>query len=100
MVRARRNPPVPGSKAVAAPGGFRVTGRWNFASGSRHATWLGAHVPLFEADGSPRMGPNGRQMQRTMLLPATEATMHDIAAILDEAAQRIERVRDAKGKAD
>ena len=71
-------PPVPGSKAVAAPGGFRVTGRWNFASGSRHATWLGAHAPIFEADGSPRMGPNGRQLQRTMLLPAGEATMHDI----------------------
>lgn len=71
-------PASPGARAVAVPGGFRVTGRWNFASGSRHATWLGAHAPLFEADGSPRLGPDGRQLQRTMLLPADQARMHDV----------------------
>src|SRR5246127_2381718 len=27
------------AKAIAEPGGFRVTGEWPFASGSRHATW-------------------------------------------------------------
>src|SRR6204780_3020707 len=34
---------APNSKAVVEPGGFRVTGAWPFASGSRHARWLAAH---------------------------------------------------------
>ena len=42
-------------KAFAVEGGYRVTGRWSLASGSRHATWLGGHSHVFEADGSPRM---------------------------------------------
>jgi alkylation response protein AidB-like acyl-CoA dehydrogenase len=31
---------MPTGHAVAAPGGFRVTGRWAFASGIRHAAWV------------------------------------------------------------
>ena len=42
--------------AVVVPGGFQVTGTWDFASGSRHATTLGAHVPVKLADGTPRIG--------------------------------------------
>ena len=42
-------------RGVAVEGGIRVTGRWGFATGSRHASWLGAHVPIFEEDGSPRL---------------------------------------------
>jgi alkylation response protein AidB-like acyl-CoA dehydrogenase len=64
-------------RCVAVDGGFRVTGLWGFATGSRHATWLGCHTPIFEADGSPRMGPNGRQLTRTMLFRKTEAEIID-----------------------
>ena len=28
----------------AEPGGYRASARWDFASGSRQASWLGAHV--------------------------------------------------------
>src|SRR6201987_6532098 len=38
----------------AVPGGYMATGRWDFASGSRQASWLGAHVRVVEADGTPR----------------------------------------------
>jgi indole-3-acetate monooxygenase len=71
-------PELPGAgKCVAVKGGYRVTGRWGFATGSRHATWLGAHCPVFEEDGSARMTPNGRQVVRTMLVPKSEATIID-----------------------
>src|SRR5215469_11039465 len=40
-------PDLPGAgRGVAVEGGIRVTGGWGFATGSRHATWLGAHVPI------------------------------------------------------
>jgi alkylation response protein AidB-like acyl-CoA dehydrogenase len=64
-------------RCVAVKGGYRATGRWGFATGSRHATWIGAHCPVFEEDGSPRLGPNGRQIVRTMLVPKSEATIID-----------------------
>lgn len=71
-------PEIPGAgKCVAVEGGYRATGRWGFATGSRHASWIGAHCPVFEADGSPRMGPNGRQVTRTMLVPKSEVTIID-----------------------
>ena len=51
-------PELPGAgRGVAVEGGYRVTGQWGFATGSRHASWLGCHVPLFEKDGSPRLLP-------------------------------------------
>src|SRR5580704_1936588 len=71
-------PELPGAgKCVAIEGGYRATGRWGFATGSRHASWLGAHCPVFEADDSPRLGPNGRQITRTMIVPKSEATIID-----------------------
>src|SRR6266404_9301555 len=71
-------PELPGAgRGVAVEGGIRVTGRWGFATGSRHATWLGAHVPIFEPDGTPRLNPNGRPFVRTVLFPKTSAEVID-----------------------
>jgi indole-3-acetate monooxygenase len=71
-------PDLPGAgRGVAVEGGIRVTGRWGFATGSRHATWLGAHVPIFEPDGTPRMNPNGRPFVRTVLFPKSSAEIID-----------------------
>ena len=72
-VLAWGNGPGSSSKAVRAEGGWRVSGGWSFASGSRHATWLGAMAPCFNADGSPVSRPDGRQWERTMLLPRQHA---------------------------
>ena len=71
-------PDLPGAgRGVAVEGGIRVTGRWGFATGSRHATWLGAHAPVFEPDGTPRMNPNGRPHVRTVLFPKSKAEIID-----------------------
>ncbi len=64
--------------AVAVDGGYRVSGAWAFASGSKHATWLAAHCLVKEADGTPRIGPDGEPFQRTMLFPKGRATFTDI----------------------
>jgi alkylation response protein AidB-like acyl-CoA dehydrogenase len=71
-------PELPGAgRGLVVAGGIRVTGRWGFATGSRHATWLGAHVPLFSADGTPRLNPSGRQAVRTALFPKATAEITD-----------------------
>ena len=64
-------------KAVACEGGYKVTGSWQFASGGKHATWLGGHSKVFEADGSPRMTEDGRHADRTALFPREVADIHD-----------------------
>jgi alkylation response protein AidB-like acyl-CoA dehydrogenase len=70
--------PGPRVKAVECEGGYRVTGVWAFASGGRHATWLGAHCPIYQADGSPRLDSNGVQQERTMLVPTEDVAWTDI----------------------
>jgi len=70
--------PGPSGRGVAVPGGYRVSGKFAFASGGRHATWLGAHVPVFEPDGSPRRTLAGTPAVRTVLFPASAAPLIDI----------------------
>ena len=43
-------PPAGIAKAVAVDGGYRVTGKWRFASGSANATWMGGHSTIFDGD--------------------------------------------------
>jgi alkylation response protein AidB-like acyl-CoA dehydrogenase len=62
----------------AVDGGYIANARWDFASGSRQASWLGAHVRIVEADGTPRRKADGSPEIRTILFPATSATMHDV----------------------
>jgi alkylation response protein AidB-like acyl-CoA dehydrogenase len=69
--------PGPGEARVAA-GGYRVTARFSFASGSHDASWLGAHLPIVEADGRPRVAADGSPVVRTLLFPKSAARMTDI----------------------
>lgn len=66
------------ARAVAVDGGYRITGTWSFASGCRHATWLGGYCAIQEPDGSPRRRPDGGADGRTMLFPAERATLVDV----------------------
>jgi len=61
-------------RAIAAPGGYRVTGEWHFASGSRQANWIGAHCHVVEPDGSLRLNRFGRPTVRTLLMPKDRST--------------------------
>lgn len=64
--------------AQIVDGGYRVSGSWGFASGGRRATWLGAHCPIAERDGTRRMRAGGVAEIRTMLFPVTQAVMKDM----------------------
>ncbi len=64
-------------RGIAVPGGYRVTGRWDFASGCRHSSWIGAHGPVVEPDGSLRLNNFGRPTIRTWLFPAEQAGLLD-----------------------
>ncbi len=70
-------PPGP-AEARAVAGGYRLTGTWSFASGSHHATWLGAHVAILGEDGTPRLRPDGGPAIRTLLFPKASAKFSDI----------------------
>ncbi len=65
------------AEARAVAGGYRVNANTFFASGSHHATWLAAHCLVVEADGTPRRDSAGVQENRSMLIPAAEATLSD-----------------------
>src|SRR5580704_14962386 len=69
--------PPNGSRATAVAGGYRVSGTWDFASGCRHARWMGAHCQVVEADGSVRRDGRGQPVIRTLLFPARDATLID-----------------------
>ena len=65
------------AEARVVDGGYRVSGRLAFASGGRHATWLGCHVPVIETDGSVRRGADGKPVQMTALFPQPSAQWID-----------------------
>ena len=72
----------PNGKAVRTQGGWRVTGKWSFASGSRHATWLGAHCLCVAEDGTPLRGPGGKPWERTALFRRERASIDDMWFVL------------------
>jgi len=72
----------PNGKAVRVEGGWRVTGQWSFASGSRHATWLGAHCLCVAPDGTPLIGPSGKPWERTALFRRAQAKIDDTWFVL------------------
>lgn len=67
---------APTGAAVPVEGGFRVSGRWRFASGIDHTGWvLGGCVVL--EDGAPRMTPLGMPQITHVFVPVSEVRIHD-----------------------
>jgi alkylation response protein AidB-like acyl-CoA dehydrogenase len=66
------------ARAVAVDGGYRISGTWSFASGCRHATWLGGYCAILEPGGAPRRRSDGSAEGRTMLFPAEQAALIDV----------------------
>jgi alkylation response protein AidB-like acyl-CoA dehydrogenase len=67
----------PRGRAVAVPGGYRVTGHWFFASGCMHSSALHGACKVFEGD-APRLRPNGEQEVRiAFFYPKSQARIID-----------------------
>jgi alkylation response protein AidB-like acyl-CoA dehydrogenase len=58
----------PTGKAVAVPGGYRVSGRWAFGSCCEHSAWLFSSCVVIE-DGAPRKTADGGVETRLCYLP-------------------------------
>ena len=69
-------PPTASAKAVPVDGGYRLSGRWDFSTGSTHATWLAALVPVMHPDHK-QYASEDRAGSRVMLIPKTEAKLLD-----------------------
>ena len=67
---------APHGRAVAVDGGYRVSGRWPFASGCQHCRWLMGGCVIV-ADGRPRLLASGAPDARLMLFPSAAAKIVD-----------------------
>lgn len=64
-------------EAHVSEGGYRVTGRWSFASGSEHCDYLFGNCVVMQ-DGAPRPGPAPELPEtRGVLFPASSARVID-----------------------
>jgi alkylation response protein AidB-like acyl-CoA dehydrogenase len=63
-------------RAVCAPGGYRVTGRWSQGSNIRLARWVLVGCHLY-ADAEPRLGPDGGPIYLRCVLPASQVEIID-----------------------
>jgi indole-3-acetate monooxygenase len=67
----------PRGRAVAVPGGYRITGHWFFASGCMHSSALHGACRIFDGD-APRLRPSGDQEVRiAFFYPKSQAHIID-----------------------
>jgi alkylation response protein AidB-like acyl-CoA dehydrogenase len=65
-----------GARAVAVPGGYRVSGRWPFVSGCEHSTYLSGNALLYDGD-TQRLSTEGTPATRIMVFPYHDAHIVD-----------------------
>lgn len=66
----------PIGRAVAKDGGYTVSGRWPFASGSSHANWFGAECTIYDGD-EKRKDADGNDVTRMLMVPRADVALHD-----------------------
>ena len=66
----------PEGLALQVGGGYRVSGRWDFASGIEHANWLFCSCKVTNSNG-PKVNQCGVAELRTLMVPRRSATRID-----------------------
>lgn len=69
-------PIAPNGHAAVVDGGYRVTGRWPFASGCQHCGWLVAGSMVYDGDNL-KMNDAGAPDYRLVCVPAGDAEIID-----------------------
>jgi indole-3-acetate monooxygenase len=64
------------ARAVAVPGGYRVSGQWPFMSGCEHSTWMSGNTRLYDGD-TQRFNADGTPATRIMVFPRHEGRIVD-----------------------
>jgi alkylation response protein AidB-like acyl-CoA dehydrogenase len=67
----------PAGTATPTAGGFRVSGRWPYASGCKHAEWMAGFCIVADDNGKPVAGPHGQPLVRCVVLPAQDWEIED-----------------------
>jgi alkylation response protein AidB-like acyl-CoA dehydrogenase len=67
---------APAGRVAPVEGGYRLSGRWAFASGSQHCTWLVANGVMVDGD-QPRRDGGGPPEPRLMFVPIAECQIID-----------------------
>jgi alkylation response protein AidB-like acyl-CoA dehydrogenase len=65
---------APAGRAMVVEGGYRVSGRWPYASGCQHCTWLFGLCHVMEGD-QPRLTATGLPEIRAIHVPVEQATI-------------------------
>jgi alkylation response protein AidB-like acyl-CoA dehydrogenase len=71
----------PGGRAWEVSGGYRVKGRWNFASGIQNASWLYATCVMMDGD-TPRRTAAGTPLLRALWVPRESVTIVDTWSVM------------------
>jgi alkylation response protein AidB-like acyl-CoA dehydrogenase len=66
----------PSGKAFVVDGGYRVTGRWAYASGILHSTWTLGNCIVHDREG-PRCGSSGAADVRLTIFPTSAVEVID-----------------------
>ena len=67
---------MPSAAARPVDGGLRVTGRWQWGSGTAHCTWIGGGCFIVDGDGQRAARPDGL-VAPFVFMPADEVTLLD-----------------------
>lgn len=70
-----------GGRAWAVDGGYRVKGRWNFASGINNAKWLYATCVMMDGD-RPILNAAGKPVLRAVWVPREQVTVIDTWSVM------------------
>jgi indole-3-acetate monooxygenase len=63
---------LPTGKGVRVEGGYRVNGNYAFASGSNHASWIGAGFVVYDDEGNALISDDGQPVCRVAFVPRDE----------------------------